>query len=63
MYVMETVTAGPVIEVRKYHTSRYRTPSMPRAKKEKKTCAEQWKVNEKNSVRNLRLAKMISGWT
>ncbi|ALG42652.1 hypothetical protein AZ49_08850 [Megasphaera elsdenii 14-14] len=55
MYVMETVTAGPVIEVRKYHTSRYRTPSMPRAKKEKKTCAEQWKVNEKNSVRNLRL--------
>lgn len=37
MYVMETVTAGPVIEVRKYHTARYHHPSMPRSRNCNKT--------------------------
>lgn len=55
MYVQETVTAGNVIEVRKYHTSRYRNPAMPRSKNQKKTTAEQWIVNERNSIRKLRL--------
>nr|DAE69766.1 MAG TPA: protein of unknown function DUF1424 [Caudoviricetes sp.] len=55
MYVMETVTAGPVIEVRKYHTARYHHPSMPRSRNCNKTGADQWKVNERNSIRNLRL--------
>lgn len=55
MYVQETVQAGPVIEVKKYHTSRYRTPAMPRSKNHERTSAEQWKVNEKNSIRQLRL--------
>ena len=54
MYVQETVQAGPVIEVKKYHTSRYRTPAMPRSKNHERTSAEQWKVNEKNSIRQQR---------
>ena len=55
MYVQEVVQAGPVIETRKYHTSRYSIPSIPRAKNHSKTSAEQWVVNERNSIRNLRL--------
>ena len=43
MYVQKTVKAGPVIETRKYHTSRYNTPTMPRSPNSKNTSAEQWK--------------------
>ena len=53
MYVQKTVKAGPVIEITKYHTSRYKTPTMPRSPNSKNTSAEQWKVNEKNSIQNL----------
>ena len=53
MYVQKTVKAGNVIEICKYHTSRYKTPTMPRSKNNKKTTAEQWRVNEKNSIRHL----------
>nr|DAO38904.1 MAG TPA: protein of unknown function DUF1424 [Caudoviricetes sp.] len=55
MYVKEIVKAGPVIEVKKYHSSRYRTPAMPRTKNKSRTNGDQWIVNERNSIRKLRL--------
>ncbi len=55
MYLKRTVTAGEVVEITKYHTSRYKPPFQTRRGSTKKTNEQQWKINEKNSIDGLRL--------
>lgn len=55
MYLKREVTAGPVIEVMKYHSSRYKNPCAGKIPNNRKTSKEQMRINEKNSIDGLRL--------
>lgn len=55
MYLKKEVVAGKVIEITKYHSSRYKNPCAPKVPNHSKTTKAQWIVNEKNSIDGLRL--------
>ena len=54
MYIKKTVISGFVMEVEKYHTSRYNQKGIRPEKKEKPTSEQMQKVNERNAIKRLR---------
>lgn len=52
-YLESTLKAGKVIEVTKYHTSKYKSPKRPKGENKNTTPLNQEKINERNSQRKL----------
>lgn len=53
-YIRETITAGPVIEIREYYTARYNQKGGSRASHREETAEAQVLVNYRNAERKLR---------
>ena len=54
-YIEETITAGKVKEVTKYHTFKYKPPKNPRGKHSNPTPEKQAKGNERRAEKTLRI--------